>query len=259
MAAQPEGERGIAMVLAALLLTAIIAITGIAVEVSRLTDTATEVQVAADAAALAAAQNKINGGTDADARTAAETVAAKNATDGRAPSPDIVFGSYSVANGFSTSPPSGTDLPAVRATVTAADVRYLMATVFGAGTSTTVTKRAVATFESTGQTQAKAPFTVCDCLLQQPTCQPCSGTLNTVTVTQTPTGTQNSCMLVQASGDPAWFPADCPGVGDGSHPAISVGDSISLDNGQIASLLHDFQNCVDAGVHEEVLAGDLEE
>ena len=253
MAAQSEGERGIAMVLAALLLVAIIAISGIAVEVSRLTDTATEVQVAADAAALAAAQNKINGGTDADARTAAQTVAAHDATDGRAPSPDIVFGSYSVANGFSTSPPSGTDLPAARATVTAADVRYLMATVFGAGTSTTVTKRAVATFESTGQTQAKAPFTVCDCLLQQPTCQPCSGNLNTFTVTQTPTGTQNSCMLVQASGDRAWFPADCPSVGNGSHPAISVGDSISLDNGQISSLLHDFQNCVDAGVHDYVI------
>ena len=42
MAAQSEGERGIAMVLAALLLVAIIAISGIAVEVSRLTDTATE-------------------------------------------------------------------------------------------------------------------------------------------------------------------------------------------------------------------------
>src|SRR5437879_12732426 len=100
MAAQPEGERGIAMVLAALLLTAIIAIAGIAVEVSRLTDTATEVQVAADAAALAAAQNKINGGTDADARTAAQTVAAKNGADGRAPSPSIVLGRYSVAHGL---------------------------------------------------------------------------------------------------------------------------------------------------------------
>ncbi len=254
MAAQSEGERGIAMVLAALLLVAIIAISGIAVEVSRLTDTATEVQVAADAAALAAAQNRINGGTDANARTAAQTVAAKNATDGRAPSPDMVFGSYSVGNGFSTSPPSGTDLPAVRATVTASDVRYLLATVFGAGTSTTVTKRAVATFESTGQTQAKAPFTVCDCLLQPyATCQPCSGNLNTFTVMQTPTGSQNSCMLVQSSADRAWFPADCPSVGDGSHPAISVGDSILLDNGQISSLLHDFQNCVDAGVHDYVI------
>src|SRR5206468_7064173 len=125
--------------------------------------------------------------TDDDARAAAQTVAAHDATDGRAPSPDVVFGSYSVANGFSASPPRGTDLPAARATVTAADVRYLMATVFGAGTSTTVTKRAVATYESTGQTQAKAPFTVCDCLLQQATCQPCSGNLNRLTVTQTPT------------------------------------------------------------------------
>jgi len=44
MAAKSEGERGIAMVLAALLLVAIIAISGIAVEVSRLTDTATEVR-----------------------------------------------------------------------------------------------------------------------------------------------------------------------------------------------------------------------
>jgi TctA family transporter len=54
MATHGRGERGVVLALAAMFLTAIIAMSAVALEVSRLTDTATEVQVAADAAALAA-------------------------------------------------------------------------------------------------------------------------------------------------------------------------------------------------------------
>src|SRR2546428_6994042 len=110
MAAQSEGERGIAMVLAALLLVAIIAISGIAIEVSRLTDTATEVQVAADSAALAAAQNIIEGGDTASATVAGKAVAAQNRTDGRGPTAadvGIEFGGYTAAGGFN--PGGGTN------------------------------------------------------------------------------------------------------------------------------------------------------
>ena len=48
-------ERGVALVAGALWIAAILAIAGIAIEVGRLTTTATEVQVAGDAGALAAA------------------------------------------------------------------------------------------------------------------------------------------------------------------------------------------------------------
>jgi len=90
-------QRGVALALAAIFLAAILAMSAVAIEVSRLTDTATEVQAAADAAALAAAQNVINGGTagpGGTATVAAQTVAGRNATDGRTPA----------AESFSTSP-----------------------------------------------------------------------------------------------------------------------------------------------------------
>src|SRR5437667_9897598 len=97
-------ERGLAMALAALWLAAIVAIAAITIEVSRLTDTATEVQVAVDAAALAAAENMLKGGNVDSAKAAARTVAAQNRTDGRGPAPGDVpleFGSYAIADGFS--------------------------------------------------------------------------------------------------------------------------------------------------------------
>src|SRR5947207_1595397 len=78
-------ERGLAMALAALWLAAIVAIAAITIEVSRLTDTATEVQVAVDAAALAAAENMLKGGNVDSAKAAARTVASQNRTDGRPP------------------------------------------------------------------------------------------------------------------------------------------------------------------------------
>ena len=72
------------MALFALWLAAIVAIAAITIEVSRLSDTATEVQVAVDAAALAGAENLLKGGNVDSAKAAARTVAAQNRTDGRA-------------------------------------------------------------------------------------------------------------------------------------------------------------------------------
>jgi putative Flp pilus-assembly TadE/G-like protein len=253
MATHGRGERGVVLALAAMFLTAIIAMSAVALEVSRLTDTATEVQVAADAAALAAAQNMIKGGTSGPggtATTAAQTVAAKNGTDGRTPAAaevSVEFGTYSAATGFTL----GAANNAVRATVSLGNVRYLLASVFGTGATTTVTKRAVATYACTGQTQPTAPLTICDCSLQQYTNgQPCSGAGG---FTQTPNGSQNSCLLASPSGDNAWFPKDCPSVGTGTAGVVSVGDNIGLLNGQSTPVLRDFASCVSAGVHDYVI------
>jgi hypothetical protein len=252
-------ERGVAMVLAAIWLVAIIAIAAIATEVSRLSDTATEVQVAADAAALAAAQNMAKTNDTTSARTAAQTIAAKNSADGRTPPPGDVFvefGSYSVAGGYSGSPPvAGTSVLAARATVTMENVRYILASIFGAGTSTSVTKRAVARYACTGTSQPTAPLAICDCALRQYTQdQTCSVQGNNASLTQTPNGSQNSCLLATHSNDGAWF-ASCPGVGqgNGSPPLISVGDPLPLNNGQIPPVLRDLGSCVDAGVHDYVI------
>ena len=93
-------ERGIATALFALWLVAIVAIAAITIQVSRLSDTATEVQVAVDAAALAAAENMLKGGNVDSAKAAARTVAAQNRTDGRGPGDvRLEFGSYTVDAG----------------------------------------------------------------------------------------------------------------------------------------------------------------
>jgi Flp pilus assembly protein TadG len=246
MIRRTKRERGVAMVLAAIWLTAMIAISALTIEVSRLTDTSTEVQVAADAAALAAAQNMIRGGTTDSATIAARTVAGSNKTDGRAPAPADValqFGSYTPSVGFT---PGGAN-NAVHATVTIQNVRYLLATVFGFGSSTTVQKTATATYECVSNRQPTAPIGICDCMLKTYTQgQPCS--TSGTTLTQSPDPTQNSCWLADPSGAPRWFPPEC---GGGSAPFVSVGDSINLTNGQMTPILRDFQNCVDAGGRDQ--------
>jgi hypothetical protein len=247
-----ERERGIAMLLAAIFLVAIIAIGAIAIEVSRLTATATEVQVAADAAALAAATSMIvPGHTSGVAQSDGQAVAAKNITDGRSPAPanvQIEFGTYQSATGFV----AGTPDNAVRATVTIDNVQYLLAGVIG-GLSTSVQKRAVAAYKC-GNCASPAPITVCDCALQATAPgEPCTS-ITGGALLQTPNGNQNSCLLSTAGGgaDEAWFPSDCFPTGE-TGPLIGVGDSITLDNGQLTPVINDFQTCFNVGVTDFVI------
>lgn len=250
-----RGERGVTMLLAAISLVAIIAISAISIEIARLTDTATEVQSAADAAALAAAENIDVSGDTATATSAARTVASRNRADGRAPAPANVaveFGSWTAGGGYSSSAPlAGSSLPAVKATVTMPDVRFLLASALGAS-STSVTKDAVAAYVCTGQAQPTAPITIGICQLRTYTQgQPCSGTGNTLT--QSPDPTQNSCWTANAADAPGWFPPECNG---GDAPLLAVGDTLAgqgLNNGAMVPILRAFQNCVDAGVHDYVV------
>jgi hypothetical protein len=246
-----EREQGIAMVLAALFLTAIIAIFAIALEISRLTDTATEVQVAADAAALAGAQNITSGGTTGTAQDAGQRVAGKNTADGRSPAPSdvqIEFGKYTPGIGFV----AGAADNAVRATVTMQNVRYILASVFG-GPSTSVTKRAVAAYKC-NNCATPAPITICDCALTSTSPgEPCTA-ITGGSLIQAPNGAQNSCLLSTAgqSADEAWFPSDCFATG-GTGPLISSGDTITLDNGQLTPVINDFESCVNDGVTDYVI------
>jgi hypothetical protein len=256
MARQSERERGVAMVLAAIFLVAIVAISAIAIEVGRLTDTATEVQIAADSAALAGAQNLVNGGDIAAASAAGQTVASRNQTDGRAPAPedvDIDFGSYSAATGYTSggAPVAGVSVPAVRATVHIPNVQYIFASVLG-GSSTTVTKRAVAIYACTGQAQPTAPITIGLCQLQQYT-QGHACSVSGSTLAQQPNPTQNSCWTANTSNAPGWLPSECDG---GGAPLLSVGDILAgngLSNGQMVPILRAINNCVSQGVHNYVI------
>jgi hypothetical protein len=256
MTTKTKRERGVAMVLAALFLLAVVMVSAMAIEVSRLTDTATEVQVAADAAALAAAQSMLDTSNQASARTAAQTVAAKNGTDGRYPAStdvNVEFGSYSAAGGYSNSAPiPGTSVTATRATITMGNVRYLLATVFGAGSSTTVAKQAVAVYACTGTAQPGAPLTICDCGLTPSTQgEACSPPTGSQQLTQTPDGSQNSCFLANPSDDQAWFPPGC--FGGTKVAPVSVGDTVTLFNGQMTPNLRDFASCVGDGLHDFVI------
>jgi hypothetical protein len=233
------------MMLAAVFLTAIIAVTAIGVEVSRLATVATETQIAADAAALAAAKNLfgVSGATQTTARAAGQAVAAQNQIDGRFPAAadvNIEFGTYSAASGWG----SGTD-PAIRATVTMQNVRYLLATAlnignFHFGTQTTVTKRALAEYTCQENGRAIAPFTIGDCQLQSYTVgHQCSGN-NPVLIT---TYANNMCWIANNSNDTHFLPAPC-GAGDGTP--FSVGDVVNATNGTVDPVYRDLQSCVGA-------------
>jgi Putative Flp pilus-assembly TadE/G-like len=248
MTRRTKGERGVTVALAAMWLVAITAIAAITIEVARLTDTATEVQIAADAAALAAAQRVINGGDTASATDVARNVAAQNRTDGRAPAASDVsleFGTYAVATGFV----AGGQNNAVRATLTVPGVRYLLATVFGQGSSTTVTKRAVATYECCGNARPTVPVTIGDCQLQSYLeGQACS--TRGFTLTQAPQQLQNSCWTADPSTAPDWLPPEC---GGGRAPIVSAGTNIQLKNGQMTPVLQQIKSCVEHGVHDYVI------
>src|SRR5207247_472267 len=83
-------ERGLALVASAVWLIAIFTMAAIAIEVARLTDAATEVQVAADAAAFAANVALGNTQTTSLAQAAGKSAAARNFVDGHAVDPDGV-------------------------------------------------------------------------------------------------------------------------------------------------------------------------
>jgi len=247
MTRQTKDERGIAMALFALWLTAITAIAAIAIEVGRLTDTATEVQVAADAAALAAAEKMVDGGDAGTASAAAWRVAHQNSTDGHGPAASEVGlegGTYTPLTGFG----AGVETNAVRATVTIPRVRFILASIFG-GPTATVSKRAVATYECCGHAQPTAPIAIGDCMLAQYLDGlQCSVTGHTLVLQPQPT--QNACWTADPTTAPAWMPPEC---GGGRGPLLSAGGTTTLFNGNMTPILRQFQSCVDHGVHDYVI------
>src|SRR4029077_15445332 len=121
---------------------------------------------------------------------------------------------------------------------------YLLATVFGQGSSTTVTKRAVATYECCGNARPTVPVTIGDCQLQSYR-EGQAGSTRGFTLTQAPQQLQNSCWTAGPSTVPDWLPPEC---GGGRAPIVSAGTTIGLKNGQMTPVLQQIKSCVDHGV-----------
>src|ERR1043166_1073142 len=166
-----HGERGIALFAAGIFMVAMLALAAIAVEVARLTDTATEVQVSADVGAMGAAVARARGKTETDAIQAGTDVAALNWADGKPVDPNGVLieaGHYDPAAApGSKFDPAGTPHNAFRSTVTVSGVRFLTASILNGQSGTNVQKQAVAAADCPSEEVATFPMAVCSAWLDQ--------------------------------------------------------------------------------------------
>ena len=250
MCTRHRSEGGFTLVGTAILLLALVGVTAIAVEVARLTTTATEVQVAADSAALAAAL-AISEGQSAQAVSRGQGVAAKNAADGRlvdTSGVQIDIGNYNpdptADPHFSTSCTSGVDCNAARATVTVNNVNHIMAKVLDGQTGTSVTKTAVAAVECQGGA-APLPLAICTTALtsipQNSLCGPLSANINIQ-----PDSAQSGCWtsLSSSSSSASFvqsiFPAKC----GGTPLYTSLGQNIDLHGGLSDDVFKALQCCI---------------
>jgi hypothetical protein len=173
MRARQRRESGIALVGAGIWFLALAAMVAIAIEIARLTDTATEVQVAADSGAIGGALALAQGHAD-QAVARGTTAASNNQADGRAVGAGgvlIEVGHYATdpaANPHFVTPcAGGTDCNAIKATVTVDNVQYIVASLFGSA-QTSVQKTAVASAQCQGSASSPLPLAVCQQALANP-------------------------------------------------------------------------------------------
>jgi Flp pilus assembly protein TadG len=250
-----KSERGAILAATVLALPALLALVAVGIDTGRIAFTATEVQNVADAAATAGAQNLLEGGTASTARSQAQTVGAQNAVNGSGATvlpAQIEVGQYNYTthtfvNG--AAPPS-----AVRATPSVT-VRNLFAGILGSSfVNTTVTKTATAGFSGLGQAGATLPLALGDCHFPElSSCFQTSGCLPSLS--QVPSTTDNTGWTSFFDGATsqgnitAYLPSACGGTK--TPPAVKVGDSISLNNGQgNGQALKGVQDCVEKGINK---------
>src|SRR5438046_6083714 len=166
MRSQRRNEKGVALVAAGIFMVAMLALAAIAVEVARLTDTATEVQVVADVGAMGAAVARARGKDEAGAIQAGTDVAVLNFADGtHVPSSSVLIeaGHYDPARDPGDMFHAGENPHnAFRSTVTVSNVKYIMATILNGQSGTNVQKQAVAVPDCPTSGPATSPMTLCD-------------------------------------------------------------------------------------------------
>ena len=245
-----RSERGFVLVTAAIMLIAVLAVVAIAVEVSRLTHTATEVQVAADVGALGAAVASAKGAMEGLAIQAGRDTASLNFANGAhvpIEAVSIVPGNYDPTRAVGDKFHPG-DVPhnGFKATVTLTGVDYIMGTIISSQTSTSVQKMAVAAPDCPSDGVANFPMTICDSYLTEG--QPGQQCNDQPRLSQlTPTGGQAACWTSLGTGSAsssaymALLPQVCGGNGGVD---VAVGDAIQLQNGSVSSFLQAVQCCV---------------
>jgi Flp pilus assembly protein TadG len=247
-------ERGAILTAFVLTSTALFALAAVGVDTGRLGLTANEVQTVADSAATAGAKALLDGGSPATARTQAQAVVGQNRVDGTTATIDtaqLEVGSYdpqtrAFVNG-------AVPANAVRATPSRA-VQNLFAGILGAQfANTTVTKTATAAFGGLGSGQPTLPLVIGACHF--PALSSCFDTPGCLpSLTQVPNTTNNTgwtSFLDGSTSNPSitqYMPAACGG--SRIPPAIGIGTSISLNNGQITSVLNRVKDCVDQGINK---------
>src|SRR6266404_5704679 len=144
-------ERGITLIAMALWMTAFFALTAVGVDVGRIAFTASEVQSAADTAALAAARALLDGG---DPQATGKVIL------GNAAASQINIETGTADNSGNFTAGGGAAANAARATVIATVTNLFSGVFAGNDGTTTVTKQATAVLTTTGKDQPTVPIAV---------------------------------------------------------------------------------------------------
>ena len=259
-----KGERGIGLLVVALWIGALAVIAAVAVDIARLSHTASEVQSIADAAALAGAKALLeNGGTAGPEQTAAFKVANQNRFNGQLfPLSNDATANLLVEPGnfdSAASPPFTPSLDggnAVRATPTARNIPFIASALVGpflnqaSSTGSDVTKSAIAAFGCGTNCQPDLPVAICnDAVTTIPSNRICESTdfAGVPPLNQTPAvgvscftslGTTTSASADAERND---LPRICGGLG---APSVAIGQAINVQNGQVTSVLSALRDCV---------------
>jgi len=256
-------QRGAALATVGIFMIVIAGMAVLGVDVGRLAYTATEMQVVADAGAVAYAktmlENEVNDQNESPF-VAADGVVEVNSIDGKSASNAAV--EYAVGRfNFDAREfrPGGFPANAVRATGSAT-VENIFAAMFGSDEST-VERTAVAAFGGAGEGRPALPLALGDCYFKRfERSDNCS---DLPRLTQVPDNTDNSCWTsLRPTGANTneivdLLPAECCAggtCGGGSPgPLVSVGDDINVVNGSLTKILQILGDCVDKGIDEYVI------
>ena len=252
-----RGQEGFALIAGGLVLLAMFALIVVAIDIGRISHTATEVQGIADSAAMAGALAVLKEGAG-KAQPAATAAANDNRFDGQNfvagtnGHLDVNEGSWDPSTASFTL--GGSPTNAVRAIATGQSVRYVTAPLIpGVAPTSDIQKLAVAVIAAPSIAVVNVPLAVCSSVANGVSPQPpgpCANGDGTVIKTipdLEQQGTQNSCFSglgTGANSQSEWnlLPAQCGGT---TVATVEVGQIISLDNGQNNAVLQKIQDCVD--------------
>jgi len=241
MRASKRGDqRGTALIMTGICVMVLFALAALGIDVAHLALTASEVQAVADASALAGAQALVKGD---DAVTSAQGVAAVNQVEGAPamiPASAVDVGKWA-NNTFQV---GGSPSNAVRSSPQF-PVQNILASIWGAQT-TTVSKTAVAAFETLSSTKPNFPLALGSCFFDQYPCYQhgCSEPL-----TQVPNSNDSYWASLDDSSNTNksfddYLPTRCGGSGTPA-PTLTAGtSSVYLTNGQVSNNLDSLTGCI---------------